>query len=161
MSKQVRYFFISLLILGVQMQVMHLFTLEGITPDILTIWIVIIAIREGQLPATVWGFAIGLLYDLASGSFVGLSAFSKTLCGFAAGYFYNEHKTQLTLSSYRLLIVVLVVSVVQNSVYFGIFTRGSDISLFRALFQVGLATTFYTTTVSLLPMFVFSRRHVA
>ncbi len=161
MSRHIRYFFITLLLLLIQTQVMHLLTLEGITPDILVIWIVYIAVREGQLPATIWGFAIGMLYDLATGSFIGLSAFSKTLCGFSAGYFFNEHKTQLTLSSYRYLIIVMAVSMIHNTLYFSVFTRGSDIGLMRAIFQSGLATTFYTTTVTLLPMFAFSRRPVA
>jgi rod shape-determining protein MreD len=84
MSRHVRYFFITLLFLLIQTQAMRLLTLEGITPDILTIWIVYIAVTEGQLPATIWGFVIGLLYDLTTGSFIGLAAFSKTLCGFTA-----------------------------------------------------------------------------
>jgi hypothetical protein len=55
----------------------------------------------------------------------------------------------------------MVVSMLHNTVYFGIFTRGSDISLLRAIFQIGLATTFYTTTVTLLPMFAFARKPAA
>ena len=161
MSRHSRYFFITLLLILIQTQAMRLLTLEGITPDVLTIWIVYIAVQEGQLPATIWGFAIGLLYDLTTGSFFGLSAFSKTLCGFAAGYFYNEHKTQLTLGSYRYLVIVMLVSLIHNTLYFVIFTRGSDVTLVRAIFQVGLATTFYTTTLTLIPMFLFARRAIA
>ena len=153
-----RYAFFTVIFIIVQTKVMRLVAVEGITPDILTIWVVYIALKEGQLPATVWGFAIGLLFDLATGSFVGLSALTKTIAGFSSGYFYNENKTTITLASYRFILIVLLASVLQNTVYFIIYAQGSEISLLRAVLQVGLATAFYTTTWTLLPMFAFARK---
>lgn len=158
MPRQIKYFFIALLLLIVQTQLVRLLTVEGVTPDLLTIWIVYIAIKEGQLPATVWGFAVGLMFDLVTGNFIGLSAFTKTVAGFVAGYFYDEHKTPVTLATYRYLVIVLIVSIIHNTVYFALFTRGSDVTLVRATLQIGLATTFYTATVTLLPMFAFARK---
>lgn len=156
----ITYAFITAILLLIQTQVMRLLTLEGITPDLLTIWIVYIALKEGQLSGTLWGFCIGVLFDLITGNFLGLSALSKTISGFAAGYFYNENKTLLTLASYRYIVIVLIVSLIHNSIYFLVFTQGSDIGLFKAVFQVGLATTFYTATLTILPMFAFARRYV-
>lgn len=156
--RYVRYALLSLIFIVLQTKVMRLLAVEGITPDILTIWIVYIALKEGQLPATLWGFGIGLLFDLGTGNFVGLSALTKTISGFCSGYFYNENKTLLTLASYRFLLIVLLVSVIQNTVYFSIYSQGSEIGLLRAVLQVGLATAFYTTTWTLLPMFAFARR---
>ena len=158
MGSHIKYFFISILLIIIQSQAMKLLSLEGMTPDILAIWIVYLALRHGQLSGTMWGFGIGLLFDLVTGSLIGLSALSKTVCGFIAGYFYNENKTVMTLSSYRFILVVLTVSFIQNTVYFVIFTRGTDIGLLRAIFEFGLATTLYTATVSLLPMFLFARK---
>ncbi len=160
-NRHTKYFFITILLLVIQTQLMQLFTLEGITPDLLTIWIVFIALKEGQFPATVWGFFIGLMFDVLTGNFIGLSAFTKTLAGFIAGYFYNEHKTSLTLGSYRYIVIVLVVSLIHDVIYFVLFTRGSDISLATAIFQVGLATTFYTAAMTIVPMFAFARKLIA
>jgi rod shape-determining protein MreD len=140
---------------------MRLLTLEGITPDILTIWVIYLALKEGQMAGTLWGFCIGLVFDFATGSFIGLSALTKTICGFTAGYFYNENKTPMTLSSYRFLLIILFVSLIHNTIYFIVYTQGSDIGLLRAVFQVGVATTFYTTTWSLLPMFAFARKYLS
>ncbi len=98
------------------------------------------------------------MFDLATGSFVGLSALTKTIAGFSSGYFYNENKTTITLASYRFILIVLLASVLQNTVYFIIYAQGSEISLLRAVLQVGLATAFYTTTWTLLPMFAFARK---
>ena len=160
MARTFRYILLTIIFVLLQTKLMLLLSLEGITPDILTIWVVYLALREGQLPATLWGFCIGLLFDLITGNFIGLSALTKTVCGFTAGYFYNENKTTLILSSYRFLLVVLFVSLVHNTVYFVIFTQGSTVGLLRAVFQFGLATTFYTTTWTLVPMFAFARRYL-
>ncbi len=159
-SRALKYVLLSGLFVILQTKLMRLLSLEGITPDILTIWIVYIALKEGQLPATIWGFCIGLFFDFVTGNFIGLAALTKTICGFTAGYFYNENKIALTLSSYRFLIVVLVVSLIHNTLYFIVYTRGTEMGIVRALLQFGLATTFYTTTWSLLPMFAFARKYL-
>jgi rod shape-determining protein MreD len=160
MGRHVKYFFITALLIVVQTHAVRLLTLEGIAPDILIIWVVYLALKEGQLTGTIWGFAVGMLFDFATGSFIGLSALTKTIGGFVAGYFYNEHKTPFTLSSYRYIVTVLIVSLIHNSIYFLLFTRGSDIGVLRAIFQIGLATTFYTTALTLLPMFAFARKYI-
>lgn len=161
MTRHLKYFFMTILFLLVQTKVMVLFTLEGITPDILTIWVVYLAIKEGQLAAMPWAFGIGLLFDLVTGSFIGLSALTKTICAFVAGYFHSENKILLILGSYRFLIAVLTASLVHNILYFILFTQGSDISFLRAVFQFGLASTFYTSTVTLLPMMAFARKYIS
>ena len=160
MARQTKYLFLSILLILIQMQVVRLLTLEGITPDILTIWIVYLALKEGQLQGTIWGFVVGLLFDFMTGSFIGLAALTKTICGFMAGYFHNENKTAMTLGSYRFIVIVLVVSLIHNTLYFIVFTQGSEIGLLRAIFQVGLATTLYTAAVTLLPMFAFSQKYI-
>ncbi len=158
MWTQLKYFLISLIFIVVQIEVASLLSLEGITPDILTIWIVYIALQKGQISATIWGFCIGLMFDFAAGNFIGLSALSKTVVGFAAGYFYGENKALISLGSYRFVLIVLIVSFIHNAVYFTVFTFGSEVTVLKAIFQIGLATTFYTAALTLLPMFVFSRK---
>jgi len=158
MWKHLKYLFISLIFVIIQIEIASLLSLEGITPDILTISIVYIALQKGQIPATIWGFCIGLIFDFAVGNFIGLSALSKTVVGFAAGYFYGENKALISLGSYRFVLVVLIVSFIHNTVYFTVFTFGSEVTVLKAIFQIGLATTFYTAALTLLPMFVFSRK---
>jgi rod shape-determining protein MreD len=157
-SRYFKYIIISLLLVVVQTKLMRFISLEGITPDLLTIWIVYFTLQRGQMAGTLWGFAIGLFYDLSMGNFIGLSAFTKTIAGFTAGYFYDEQRTSLTLGSYRFLIVILLVSFIHNIFYFIVYTRGSEISFLGAVFEIGLATTCYTAIVSLLPMFFFARK---
>lgn len=143
-----------------QIYVSQLISMRDISPDFLLIWLVYLSIKEGQLTGTIWGFIIGLMFDLSTGSFVGLSALTKTISGFAAGYFFGENRAQLTFGSYRFVLIILFVSFIHNTLYFILLTRGSDIGLVSAIFQIGLATSFYTSAVALLPMLVFGRKHL-
>ncbi|SRR5712692_2729316 len=158
MNRNFIYAIISLFLVIFQTKTASLFSLEGITPDVLVIWIVYLALTEGQLRGTVWGFGIGLCMDLLSGNFLGLSALTKTLCGFLAGYFYNENKTPMTLGSYRFLLIVVFAAFLHNLVYFLIFTQGTEISFWRVVSQLGVTTTLYTATIGLIPMFAFSKK---
>lgn len=160
MTRTIKILFASLFFLIIQVNVVQLLTIDGISPDLLVIWIVYLALTEGQLRSTLWGFSIGLAFDFVTGNFIGLSALTKTICGFLAGYFFNENKTQLILGSYRFLLIVLFVSLIHNTVYFIIFTRGTNIGVLSAILQIGLATTVYTATITMLPMFIFARKIV-
>ncbi|MDP1675648.1 MAG: rod shape-determining protein MreD [Bacteroidota bacterium] len=158
MPKHVRLAITTLFLVALQTTIVSFTSIANIIPDIMLIWIVYIAITEGQIPATVYGFAIGLLLDLVSGQFLGLSALSKTIAGFLAGYFYNENKTQMNLANYQFLIIVGIASVIHNLIYFIIFTQGSDVDLLTAIFRFGIFSALYTTTVASIPMFVHSRK---
>ena len=157
-ARQLKFAVVSIMLIVLQTQVMRLISLEGITPDLLTIWIVYLAVNLGQANGMLWGFGIGLALDLVTGNFIGLSALTKTIAGFTAGFFYNENKIVMTLSSYRFVLSVLIVSLIHNTVYFILFTQGTEIGLLRAFFQFGIATTLYTSTITLLPMFVIARK---
>ena len=58
------------------------------------LYLVYIALRRGQIEATINGFIIGLLQDVITTQFFGLAALSKTIAGFVAGYFFNENTTR-------------------------------------------------------------------
>jgi rod shape-determining protein MreD len=158
MNRYTKYGIVSIVLIIVQTTLIQLLNLEGIMPDILAIWVVYIAIMEGQMEGMLWGFAVGLVFDFTTQEFIGLSALTKMLCGFLAGYFYNENKTRIVLSSYRFLLIVAFASFFQNVLYFIVFTRGSDVSLFRSIFVYGLTTTFYTSLFTIFPIFILSRK---
>lgn len=134
--------------------------LGGVVPDILFVWLMYIAITRGQVDATVAGFAVGLLQDLATTQFFGLAALAKTVSGFVGGYFYNENKTEITLGTYRFVLVTMICSVVHNLIYFGIFFQGTDGGVLVPLLRYTMTTTLYTGAVSALPMFAFFRKYL-
>ncbi len=158
MQKHVRLILLTTGFIILQTTIVSFTSVLNIVPDVMLIWIVYIAITNGQIPATAYGFGIGLAIDLVSGEFLGLYALCKTIAGFLAGYFYHENKIEMTLSNYRFLVIVGVISFIHNIVYFIIFTQGSDVGLFAAIIQFGIFSSLYTTVVAAIPMFVYMRK---
>lgn len=91
--------------------------LYGAVPDIVLIWLVFIARREGQSLGTTLGFFIGLMMDLLH-STLGIDAFAKTIAGFAAGFFreregalgQQEFFTAVALASFVSTVAFYLVS---------------------------------------------------
>lgn len=157
------YVLLSLLLILFSTTVLRFLAVSDILPDLLLVWIVYIAIREGQIPGMTAGFLIGLLLDLVSGpdGMLGLHALCKSIAGFLAGYFYNENKTIQTLGGYQFIVAVALVSIVHNVVYFLIFLQGTDMQSWKIILRFALPTTVYTAAVGLLPMFVVARKFVS
>ncbi len=162
MKRLALYVVLSILVVVVQALVARFLVVVDIVPDLVLLWIVYIAVREGQLAATTAGFLLGLIIDLLSGQdgMLGLSTLSKTVGGFVAGYFFSEGKTYQTLGGSRFIIAVAIVSVVHNGLYFVIFLQGTDIGWWEILLRYGIPTALYTSVVALVPMFVFARKYL-
>lgn len=148
----------ALAILLVQVMAIKFLAIDGITPDILLIWLAYLTLSEGQVAGTIGGFTLGVLFDLAVGGFLGLSALSKTIACFFGGYFYNDNKTLLTLGSFQFVMFVFVLSFINNLIYFAVFVAGIQMYYITTVLWYGLTTAIYTAVASLLPMFLFSRR---
>lgn len=159
MEQYLRSALIAVGILLLQTTFIPYLSIAGYLPDIFLPWLVFVALRRGQVEATVSGFAVGLLQDIVATQFLGLAAFSKTLTGFIAGYFFHENQVEQNLGTYRYVLIVMLVSVVHNLVYFLIFFQGSEGSVIVSTIQASVATTLYTGVVSVLPMFGFSQRY--
>lgn len=152
----------ALLVLGLlilQTTFIPFLSIGGFLPDLFVVWIVYVAIRRGQLEASIAGFVVGLMQDAVTTQFFGLGAFSKTFCGFVAGYFFNENNTEQTLGSYRFLLIVLLCSMIHNMIYFGVFLQGVQDSVIVTSIEFSLATSVYTGVVSILPLFTFVRKY--
>jgi len=151
---------LTLLCILLQTTIAQYLAVAGLSPDITLIWIIYLSLRRGQMTGTVAGFFCGLVLDLLSGAdgMLGLAALSKTAAGFTAGYFFNENKTLQTLGSYRFILIILLVSVVHNLIYFIIFLQGSGAHWWQAILLYGVPAALYTAAVGLMPAFVFARR---
>ena len=131
----------------------------GYTPDILLPWLVYVALRRGQVEATVYGFGVGFLQDMITTQFLGLAAISKTISCFVIGYFYNENTAVQTLGSYRYVLIVMLCSFIHDAVYYAIFFLGVEGSFLGHTLQFTLASSLYTGVITLLPMFGFSQKY--
>jgi rod shape-determining protein MreD len=154
---------LTILFIVLQTTLARFLAIAGLSPDLTLVWIVYCAVRRGQLAGTLAGFFAGLTLDLLSGNdgMLGLLALSKTVSGFIAGYFFNDNKTIQTLSTYRFVLLLAMVSFVHNLIYFIIFLQGSDVRWWGAVTFYGIPAAVYTTAVGLVPMFAFARRHLS
>ncbi len=160
MRQAVGYVLFSCLLVLLQTTLVRYLAVGTVGPDILVIWLVYLAMREGQATATVAGFFLGLAVDLLSGSdsMIGLAALSKTVAGFTAGFFHNENKILQNLGGFQFPLITAVVSLVHNMLYFIVFLQGTDAGWLNAVTLYGAPATLYTTALTLIPMFVFARR---
>ncbi|MBI5470855.1 MAG: rod shape-determining protein MreD [Ignavibacteriae bacterium] len=161
MRRIVSYTLLTVLLVALHSTLVNVISIGTAIPDVLLIWIVYISITSTQLNGTLAGFAIGLLVDLISGNdgMLGLSALTKAVAGFLAGYFYNENMTEQTLAGWKFVFAVGVVSLLHNAVYFLIFLQGTEISWWRIVALHGIPSALYTTTLATVPMFVFRRKY--
>lgn len=159
MEHYVRSALVALGLLILQTTFIPFLSIAGFLPDLLLIWVVYVAVRYGQMEATITGFLVGLLQDAVSMQFFGLGALTKTIAGFSAGYFFNENSTEQTLGSYRFLTIILVSSFVHNVIYYGIFLQGIQDSVLPVMLEFSIATSLYTALLSVLPMFTFVRKY--
>jgi rod shape-determining protein MreD len=119
----------------------------SITPDIVILAVIYIGIKRGNIEGAVSGFIAGLIYDILSGSFLGLLALAYSIAGFTAGYFHREEDEKY-LYKYQFLIVVFVCSFISNFIYFNIYMQGTGANFFEVLITHVLSTSAYTTLIS-------------
>jgi rod shape-determining protein MreD len=152
------YAIASLILLLVQLNLGYI-GVESITPDLLVILTVFIAIREGQFTGLVAGFLIGLSFDLISSDIVGTNALSKMLAGFIAGYFFDEKLSiQDSVGSFRFLMVVVVAALVHNIIYYFFYVQPTELSFTSFFLRKGIASALYTTVIATLVMLVSARK---
>lgn len=128
-----------------------------ITPDLVLIGIVFLGIKYGKIPGSVGGFAAGLILDLFSFSFIGLSALSKATAGFVAGFFENENKFGKYTQTYIFILIILLSSIFNNFLYFLLYYQGTALNFSSIFGRYIIPTAVYTSLVSI-PLIFYNRR---
>jgi rod shape-determining protein MreD len=131
---------------------------SSVTPDLLLIFTVFIAIYEGQFTGMIAGFLCGLLFDAISTDVIGTNALAKTFAGFVAGYFYRENQGMQIVGSLNFLLIVALSGFIHNLVYSFFFIKPMQVSFWVFFLQYGLAATLYTTVTALFLMLFVNRR---
>lgn len=149
---------IFFLVLLIQITVVPLIAISGIIPDLILIVLVYYSITRGQLYGTILGASYGLLIDLITGSLLGSSMLSKTIAGFAAGYFSSETKIEINVSTYYFSLIVLICAVVDDVIFSFFSAFDLQTNLFTLIFEQALLPALYTSVVSILFIFFPFRR---
>ena len=148
------YAIVLLLLSVIHLTMMDFISVAGITPDLIIILIVWIALKEGHFPAIIAGFVCGLFLDIISLDVIGTNALSKLLVGFIAGFFYRMGAADSIIGSYRFIIIVLSCAVAHNLVYFFFYLKPSEVTFFTFFIKYGVAQSLYTTVFAIFGLLV-------
>ncbi len=89
--------------------------LWGVVPDVVLLFVAVVAIKRGRLAGAVAGFTAGLLMDLLTNpQMFGLNALVKTGMGFVVGLFRSDQGENTRIAVPQAFLGGLVVATVQN-----------------------------------------------
>ena len=132
---------------------------ENVVPDLLVIFVIVLALLEGQFTAIIGGFIVGLTYDWISSDIVGTNALAKMIAGLVAGFFHEEGlEIHGSIGNFRFLGVLAFATFLHNVVYYFFYVQPADLSFWSFLFRGGIAGVLYTTVVAALVMLVAARK---
>lgn len=132
----------------------ELIAIGGITPNIMIILVVWIALKRGQFVGLFAGFAAGIIFDIITLDVIGTNALALTVTAFIAGFFHREGKEELAVRSTKFLGILLLSAVVHNSIYFFFYIRISELNFLNFFLKYGLAGALYTTVIGIFAMFI-------
>lgn len=161
-NRLIRYIIYAFLAIGItllQLTLLNLITIANISPDFLIILCVIIALREGMLPALFAGFLIGLFYDILTLDVIGTNALSKTIVAFISGFFYKEDFFKPTISNIKFFWIVLLSCFVHNLIYYFFYIRQSELNFFVFFFKYGIASTLYTSLFAFFIILAYRKKN--
>lgn len=147
-------FLLALILTAVQLTIIPFFEINLISPDLLLILLVYYSVQKGKIFGSVYGFVIGIIFDIASGGLLGVTMFSKSLAGFTAGFFYNENQIDENLRSIKFAFIILLTAAIDS------FTRGIlttsifEMNLFQLIFRNGIFPGLYSAVFAI-PLILF------
>lgn len=118
--------------------------IKGIAPDFALIALVLLGLAAGTVPATVGGFVLGLVQDLANPDLLGLNALCKTFLGFGVGRLRDRLVYGMPVVEVLLLVLAVVV---HDIVFLLVQSRLSDDAFLIPLLTRTVPTAVYTGLV--------------
>jgi rod shape-determining protein MreD len=152
------YFIIFLLIIPFQASLLSLLSLAGIKPDLALAVIYIIGLLTGPGEAALAGIGIGLVQDIGSASFIGLTGLTRGLVGLFAGLF---GKRVLDISSPSNLILLTAFSLAEG-LFIALFMQVfyGSVPIFSMFFTSMLPQALYTGVLGVLLLRLINSRNV-
>ncbi|MEJ2636179.1 MAG: rod shape-determining protein MreD [Calditrichia bacterium] len=135
----IRYILFFLVALLLQITVVKYIQIFNWRPDLVLIVLVYFSLRKGPNWGMTAGFLSGLVQDLLSTHYIGLSALSKTIAGFVAGSLQGKFAERA-----EFFLTLLISGLVHDFVYFMIYTMGENFSLQSSIFLYTIPNMMYT-----------------
>jgi len=107
--------------------------------------------RYGQIPATLTGFGVGLIQDFLTSGIIGFFSLTKSITGFITGTI-GKKKKQLNFKLYIMLLAM--VSIIHDVIFYFINTIGSDVSFLKLFFCYSVSSTCYTLLLGVIAYYI-------
>lgn len=136
-------FYIAFFILSIilQITIIPLFSIKGISPDLILILVISVSIQRGKFWGVVGGFSAGLVFDAFGTAFVGLSSLANSISAFVAGFLLGEQLEQ----RFGVIVGLILVSLlIHDFLYYTILSIGISIGFWVTLFKHVIPQSFYT-----------------
>ena len=121
--------------------VLHFIAIRGVTPDILLVLLVFLAVRRGAMAGQLAGFAGGILEDMVSLSPLGFHALLRTVLGFFAGLLHGLMLMDTVVVPMLLLIGAVVIKGIAAALVAALFEMATDQPLLGVGFWIEVAYT--------------------
>lgn len=143
----VRYVLIGIAVLALQWLVFGRLRLWGAYPDVVLLFLALVAVRFGRLPGMAAGFTCGLVMDAMYGTW-GIEMFVKTLVGFVIGLFPVGERETLVLRPQQTFMATLMIALLHNGllIIFYVLQAGTRNTFMITALWLGSAV--YTATVA-------------
>lgn len=141
--------FISLIL---QISIMGYFSIGGVKPDLVIVWVILDAFIRGKNEGALVGFLSGLFIDILDGAYLGLYALSYMACGYMVGSL--KDKLYKDSSIIIMFLVWLSVMFTQSLQYVILCFAGEIMPVGLSLSKVICSTAIYT---AVLVPFVYQR----
>ena len=106
---------VGLVVVLLQWLVFQRLALWGIVPDVVLLFVTLVAVKRGRLAGATAGFAAGLAMDaLTNPAMFGVNALVKTVVGFVVGLFRSDQGENTRIGAPQAFLGALVVAVVHN-----------------------------------------------
>lgn len=153
MNREYYFHFLFIIpVLIVQVYILPLIEISGVTPDLLAIYVLYVVLRFGQIPGMFFGSYTGLMMDIVSFQLLGGAMFSLTLTGFVLGYFYSEIRSESFVKSGRFIYLTVLFSFINNLTYtlltaYDVNLTVADLTLYMT-FLPAIYTAVFTSIIS-------------
>ncbi len=128
-----------------------------VSPQLVILFVVYVALREGQLFGICNGFIAGFFHDLLVTHFLGLTSFIAVIAAFVAGFFYKESDVELAAKTFNFTWISVVSLFISELAALPIVASG-ELNYLYIFLKFTIGTTVYTSVFAMIIVFINGRR---
>ena len=128
-----------------------------VTPQLVILFAVYVALKEGQLFGICNAFIVGFFHDILVTHFLGITSFTAVIAGFIAAFFYKESDIELAAKNFNFVWISAVSIFIAQLISLPIIASG-ELNYLYVFLKFTLGTTVYTSVFAMIIVFINGRK---